>query len=141
MISDLVLIIVSILGSYVLRLELNAVVRTYLPSFYWMLGISLVIKPIVYYLFGMYRRMWEYASIQELKLILAAVTTASIPVSLMILACGSFRSFAGFPRSIPFIDWALSILLIGGSRLAVRMIEESQKTAERPMARPSHPPC
>jgi FlaA1/EpsC-like NDP-sugar epimerase len=129
--SDLVLILVSILGSYVLRLELNTGFNTYLPSFYWMLGISLVVKPIVFYMFGMYRRMWEYASIQDVKLILAAVTTASIPVSLLIFSMWSFRSFDGFPRSIPFIDWVLSLILIGGSRLAVRILDESQKAAEK----------
>ncbi|MDO8970508.1 MAG: hypothetical protein Q7U74_07460, partial [Saprospiraceae bacterium] len=75
---DIVLIVVSILGSYVLRLELGAQIVQYLPSMYWMLAVSLVLKPIIYYFFGMYRRMWTYASIQELKLILVAVTTASI---------------------------------------------------------------
>ena len=134
LIGDMFLIVVSILGSYVLRLELNASMYPYLPSMYWMLGISLVVKPIVYYLFGMYRRMWEYASIRELKLILAAVTTASIPVSLAIFSVWSLGSFEGFPRSIPFIDWVLSLILIGGSRITIRMLQESQKTAEKPSA-------
>lgn len=128
---DLVLTVVAVLGSYVLKLELNAQLIQYLPSMYWMLGISLLIKPIVYYQFGMYRRMWVYASIHELKLILAAVTTASIPVALVIYSVWSFELFVGFPRSIPAIDWALSVLLIGGSRIAVRILEENQKTSEK----------
>ena len=131
LVSDLALIIVSIMGSYVLRLELNAGFSTYLRSFYWMLGISLAIKPVVFYLFGMYRRMWAYASIQELKLILAAVTTASIPVSLLIFSLWSLGVIDYIPRSIPFIDWVLSLLLIGGSRLMVRIVDESQKAAEK----------
>lgn len=129
--SDLFLTIVSILGAYVLRLELNAQIVQYLPSMYWMLLIALVIKPLVYYLFGMYRRMWAYASLHELKLILAAVTTASIPVSLMIFSFWSLGAFEGFPRSIPFIDWVLSLILVGGSRVMVRILEESQKAAEK----------
>jgi FlaA1/EpsC-like NDP-sugar epimerase len=128
---DLVLTIVSVMGSYVLKLELSAQINQYLPSMYWMIGISLLIKPVVYYLFGMYRRMWAYASIQELKLILAAVTTASIPVALAIYSVWSFELFVGFPRSIPAIDWGLSVLLIGGSRIAVRILEENQKTSEK----------
>jgi FlaA1/EpsC-like NDP-sugar epimerase len=130
LVSDLVLIAVSILVSYVLRLELPAGFETYLPSLFWMLGSSLVIKPIIYYFFGMYRRMWEYASIQELKLILAAVTTASIPVAVLVFSLRSF-GFINLPRSIPFIDWVLSLLLIGGSRVAVRIAEENQKAAEK----------
>ncbi len=134
LLADLVLIVVSILGSYVLRLELNAQMSQYLPSLYWMLGVSLLVKPVVYYFFGMYRRMWEYTSIRELKLILAAVTTASIPVSLAIFSLWSLGAFDGFPRSIPFIDWVLSLILISGSRITIRMLEESQKTADKPSA-------
>ena len=134
LIGDMFLTIVSILGSYVLRLELNAQMSLYLPSMYWLLAISLVIKPIVYYLFGMYRRMWEYTSIRELKLILAAVTTASIPVSVAIFSIWSLGAFQGFPRSIPFLDWVLSLILIGGLRITIRMLEESQKTAGKPSA-------
>jgi len=129
--SDLILIVVSIVGSYVLRLELNSQIIQYLPSMYWLLAVSLVLKPIVYHLFGLYRQMWAYASIQELKVILTAVTTASIPVSLAIFSLWSLGMFEGFPRSTLFIDWALSLLLVGGSRIAVRMLEESQKAANK----------
>ncbi len=129
--GDIILMVVSILGSYVLRLELNAQIVLYLPSMYWMLLLSLIFKPTVYYFFGMYRRMWEYASIQELKLIVAAVTTASIPVALGVFSLWSFGVFEGFPRSIPFIDWVLSIILVGGLRITIRMLEESKKAAEK----------
>jgi FlaA1/EpsC-like NDP-sugar epimerase len=131
LVVDFVLIVVSILGSYVLRLELGAQIIQYLPSLYWMLAVSLVLKPIIYYFFGMYRRMWAYASLTELRLIVVAVTTASIPVSLMVLSLWSFGLFEGFPRSIPFIDWVLSIILIGGSRITVRMLEENKKASEK----------
>ena len=40
-----------------------------------------IIKPLVYYRFGLYRRLWAYASIRELKLIAIAVSTASIIVN------------------------------------------------------------
>ncbi len=133
LVVDMILTVVSILGSYVLRLELSDM-SPYWPSLYWMLAASLVLKPIIYYLFGMYRRMWEYASIREFKIILAAVTTASIPVSLVILSLYSLGSFTWFPRSIPFIDWVLSLILIGGSRITIRILEESQKTADKPSA-------
>ncbi len=62
--GDIIMIVVSVLGSYALRLELGAAFSIYLPSAYWMIGISLLIKPVVYYTFGLYRRMWMYASVQ-----------------------------------------------------------------------------
>ena len=74
LIGDLLLIPIAVFASYVLRLELGAAFAFYLPSAYWMAGASIIIKPLVYRYFGLYRRMWMYASIQELKLIIAAVS-------------------------------------------------------------------
>ncbi len=55
---------------------------------------------MVYYLFGLYRRLWIYASIQEMKIIALAVTTASIVVSLTMVAMFVQGFFVGFPRSV-----------------------------------------
>ena len=68
---------------------------------------------------------------RNLKLILVAVTTASIPVALSVLSLWSFGLFEGFPRSIPFLDWVLSLILIGGSRITVRMLAENKKASEK----------
>ena len=43
-----------------------------------MVLLALLIKPVVFYFFGMYRRMWVYASVREVRLIAFAVTAASI---------------------------------------------------------------
>ena len=48
-IGDLALIIVSILGSFILRLELGAAFFQYLPMAMWMILVSLILKPLVYY--------------------------------------------------------------------------------------------
>jgi FlaA1/EpsC-like NDP-sugar epimerase len=126
LIGDLALIIISVLGAFVLRLEVGASLVDYLPVAYWMIAVALVIKPIVYQLFGLYRRMWAYASTQELKLIFAAVTAAEIPVALIMLALWRMGLIFSFSRSVQIIDWALSILLIGGLRLSIRLLAESQ---------------
>jgi FlaA1/EpsC-like NDP-sugar epimerase len=82
LIADFLLITVSVVGSYLLRLEFTPdFVRFYLQGALCLLGISLVIKLAVYYFFGLYRRLWIFASVNELKLIALAVTTASVPGS------------------------------------------------------------
>jgi len=124
--TDLILIPVSVLASYILRLELFEVFDNYLYSLLWMLGLALVIKPIVYYFFGLYRRMWAYASIPEIKLIVLAVTTASIILSLCMLFFLYGRAFYAFPRSVLIIDWVISILLVGGQRLSFRVFSEGR---------------
>ena len=126
LLGDLVLLVVSVGASYILRLELGPAFNFYLPSAYWMLLIVLAIKPLVYYSFGLYRRLWIYASIQELKLIAAAVTTASLIVSSIMIILFMGNVFAGFPRSVLVIDWLLSLLLVGGLRFVIRLVAENQ---------------
>ncbi|MCE1254069.1 MAG: polysaccharide biosynthesis protein, partial [Anaerolineae bacterium] len=111
---------------YVLRLELGPAFEFYMPSALWMILITLAIKPLVYYYFGLYRRLWAYASIQELRLIVASVTTASLLVSTVMITLFMGKAFVGFPRSVLVIDWLLSLLLVGGLRFSIRLIAENQ---------------
>ncbi|NTU73914.1 polysaccharide biosynthesis protein, partial [Candidatus Roizmanbacteria bacterium] len=74
LLGDLLLIAIIVIGSFAIRLELGSAFSFYMPSALWMVCIALIIKPLVYYEFGLYRRLWIYASVQEMKLIVAAVT-------------------------------------------------------------------
>ncbi|NPV84724.1 MAG: polysaccharide biosynthesis protein [Anaerolineae bacterium] len=123
---DLFLIVAAVLGSYALRLEFSPAFYVYLPSALWMLGVSLIIKPLVYYNFGLYRRLWVYASMHELKLIVISVITASMLVALVMICLFALGLFVGFPRSVLIIDWLLSILMVGGVRFSIRMLTESR---------------
>jgi FlaA1/EpsC-like NDP-sugar epimerase len=91
-----------------------------------MIGISMVVKPLTYYFFGLYRRMWAYASVQELKLIALAVSAASVFTSVLMVVLFSVGVFTRFPRSVLVIDWVLSLLLVGGLRFALRVLAENQ---------------
>jgi FlaA1/EpsC-like NDP-sugar epimerase len=100
-----------------------------MPSAYWMICVSLIIKPLVYAFFGLYRRLWVYASVQELKQIVVAVSTASILVAIVIIGLFSFNVFTGFPRSVLIIDWLTSVFLVGGLRFALRVFAENLSIA------------
>jgi len=126
LIADLIIIIVSILLSYLLRLELFFGFRIYLSSLLWFLVLSLFIKPFIFFLFGMYRRMWIYASTKELRLVVISVSTASLFVAIIMLLLFYTNIFTAFPRSVLIIDWALSLVLIGGSRFLLRLAIESR---------------
>lgn len=129
LIGDILLSLVSVLASYIIRLELIAIFPTYQVSLLWMLGIVVIVKPLVYYFFGIYRRLWRYASIRELVLILSAVTTASIIVSAIMIALFATGVFIGFPRSVLVIDWLFSMAFVGGLRFIFRLLAESRSTA------------
>ncbi len=131
LIGDIALIIVSVLGSFALRLDVGEL-PFYFPAALLMTGVALVIKIPVYYFFGLYRRLWIYASTGELRLITAAVTTASVLTSgVMMVLIVTGNVSPGMPRSALGIDWLLSLVLIGGSRFALRILAE-QSAAPRP---------
>jgi FlaA1/EpsC-like NDP-sugar epimerase len=123
---DLLLILIAALGSFAMRTDLGPLFIYYLPQAYWLIGIGLVTKPIVYYFFGLYRRLWVYASIQELKLIVFAVSAASAIVSATIVLMRAFQILPYYPRSTLLIDWLLSLILIGGSRFSLRLLSDAR---------------
>ncbi len=131
LLGDLLLIVGSVFISYALRLDLPTAFPVYLPSALCMIGVSLVIKPLTYYFFGLYRRMWIYASIKELKVIAIAVTSASFVVAAIMIALFTLGAFFGFPRSILIIDWLISLVFVGGLRFSMRVLAESQLFAKK----------
>ncbi len=98
-IGDIALIIVSVLGSFALRLNVGEL-PYYFPAVLLMCAVALIIKIPVYYFFGLYRRLWMYASTGELRLITVAVTTASVLTSaVMAVLIVTGRVLPGMPRS------------------------------------------
>jgi FlaA1/EpsC-like NDP-sugar epimerase len=129
---DIFLTIASVAGAFALRLDVYFYL--YLPAVYWMIAISLAVKLSIYYFFGLYRRLWAYASIKELLLIIMAVSAASIAVSAIMMTLLITR-LLNFPRSVLLIDWLLSLTGVGGFRFSLRMISETRAANAKPQAR------
>ncbi|MGB2897466.1 MAG: nucleoside-diphosphate sugar epimerase/dehydratase [Anaerolineales bacterium] len=124
--ADLFLIATSVLASFALRLDIGPLFSFYLPSALQMVALALIVKPIVYYIFGLYRRYWVYASVRELRLIFFASAAASGIVALLIIITRSLGGMeVGFPRSVIGIDWLISLFSVGGLRIVIRLLAES----------------
>ena len=135
---DIIITTVAIVTAIALRLA-GDTVTDYIGSLYWMVLISLLIKPAIYYFFGLYRRLWAYASINELTLIATAVTVASaifsaVMLILFIVRINDARGL-NFPRTILLIDWLLSLVGIGGVRFSFRLLAEGRAASKKPIAR------
>lgn len=76
----------------------------------------------VFWSFNLYRGIWRYASVADLRRILFAVIAATALVPLVL---GLFRVQAIVPRSVLIIDPILLILAMGGSRLLYRLWKEN----------------
>jgi len=129
LVADLSLIVVAAFGSFALRTDLGPLFSFYLPQALWLIAIALIVKPLVFYTFGLYRRMWAYASTHELKIIVIAVTTASVIVSLVLVLLRALDVLPYFPRSTLPIDWLLTLVLVGGLRFSLRVLAEGQQSS------------
>src|SRR4030095_8687417 len=128
LIGDIALTIVSVLGSFALRLDVGQL-PFFFPAVVLMIIIALAIKIPTYFFFGLYRRLWIYASTGELRLITIAVTSASVLTSgIMAILIVTGNVLPGMPRSALGIDWLFSLVLIGGSRFALRILAEQSMT-------------
>ncbi|MDH5507521.1 MAG: polysaccharide biosynthesis protein [Anaerolineae bacterium] len=133
---DLVLISASILGSFILRLELVQFLLDFIPTAAVMMALAWLVKSLVYRRAGLYSRVWAYASMQELKLIMRAATIASLLLTALMLLLHMAVPLRATPKSIYIIDWLLSVMLVGGVRLGLRMLAERQPTTGESTKRP-----
>jgi FlaA1/EpsC-like NDP-sugar epimerase len=85
------------------------------------IAVFAAIASITFHLFGMYRGVWRYASTIDLFNIAKAATVAI----LIFLALTFILNRLDFvPRSVPFIQWCLLIVGLGGSRFAYRLLRD-----------------
>ncbi|MCJ7594912.1 MAG: polysaccharide biosynthesis protein, partial [Desulfobacterales bacterium] len=103
--------------SHLLRFNFN------IPPESWavmsrLLPLILLTKILILYLFDLYRGMWRYTSIADLLNIMKAASVSS----LFIVALLAFtHGIQGFSRAILVIDWILTIFLISGYRVGIRL--------------------
>jgi FlaA1/EpsC-like NDP-sugar epimerase len=83
-----------------------------------MLPWLIVIRGLTFIPFGVYRGVWRYASIWEMRNIAAAILASSV----VFLACVTLLLGVGtYPRSVFILDALLAGFLIAGVRLAARL--------------------
>jgi len=79
------------------------------------------LQAAVFWLFGVYRGMWRFASLTDLKQISVAVAVSAAVASMMLFIT---QRGALVPRSVLIMDPLLLVILMCGSRLAYRYYKE-----------------
>ena len=79
------------------------------------------LQGVVFWRFGLYRGLWRYASVADLRRIFLAVLSAA---ALIPLVLWMFRVSAVVPRSVLVISPVLLLLVMGGSRFIYRLWKE-----------------
>jgi FlaA1/EpsC-like NDP-sugar epimerase len=119
---DLPLIFLAACGAFLLRFDWFFASNR--PEYLPFLFIVLILKPIIFMGFGLYRRYWMYATVNDLVAVVMGVTAASAAVSFVIGLAMMTHLFQGFSRSVVLIDWLLTLVAVGGSRFSLRLLNE-----------------
>ena len=109
---DFSLIILVVVISYYSRIQTTDNIFNFLPFFYLLAAISLVIKSVAFYFLGLY----DIDLIKgEKKIVLrsiVAVTISSLLIGFIFYILHDLmHAFRGFSRSVLIIDWLLSLLI------------------------------
>ena len=117
---DILVAALAWLGAYWLRFNL-AMPPEYLSAALSTLVWVVPLQAVVFWRFGLYRGIWRFASLPDLKRIVLAVGLAAVMVPVVLIL---FRINAVVPRSVLILDPLLLVIVMGGSRLAYRAWKE-----------------
>jgi FlaA1/EpsC-like NDP-sugar epimerase len=131
LIADLFAIAVAAIGAFVLRFDWYFL--SHRPEFAAFLIPALIIKPAVFYGFGLYRRYWRYVSIQDVTTLLLANGAALVAMAIYVTVAvpAHFFNVIEFSRAVVVLDAILTFCLVAGFRLSVRVIGESRSRDRR----------
>lgn len=118
---DAVMIGASLFIALVLRFE-GRIPSVYTNNFESLLWPVIAMQILIFIFFGIYRRLWRYASVDELLLIVFTVGAGST-VSLLY----SWYFELMLPRSVYIIYGVLLLFFIGGSRFSLRVLAKYLK--------------
>jgi UDP-GlcNAc:undecaprenyl-phosphate GlcNAc-1-phosphate transferase len=123
---DVVLIILAYWSAYAVKfgaftdsLAWNLFLRT--------LPVLVFIKMATFLVFGVYRGIWRYTSVDDLITFAKAVAVSSVVSMLVILF--AFR-FEGYSRTVFVLDGLFMFMVLAGSRLAFRLFRKVLPAAQ-----------
>jgi len=119
-IVDMILIIIAYFSSYLLKYE-GVTFYDNLSLIEKSLPLILIIKILIFSIFGLYKGEWRYVGISDLiKIFQATLIGSMISVITLVFL---FR-FQGYSRFVFINDFIITLLLIGGVRSLIRVLKE-----------------
>ena len=117
LIVDVCLMISSLFLAYYLRFDgdiPSGEIARFLKIVIWVVPM----KVVFFFYFGLFKGMWRYTGIQDMKnLFKACLVSSGVIVGILLLTI----RFEGYPRSIFPLDFILTFILAGGMRMGIRL--------------------
>ncbi len=123
--------IIVLTAIYVSFLTLHPNLSIFKMPTLWITSITLLLSHHVFaFIYKLYKKAWEYASVGEVKSIVKAVTlTIGTTLVVQLIAFGD-----AYLRAL-LIAWMLHVILIGGSRFSWRIVRDRYIKTEKKMKR------
>jgi FlaA1/EpsC-like NDP-sugar epimerase len=121
--SDGAIVSTSLLLAFLFRFDFQ-LESLQIKQLYNIIPIAIVINTISFYLFGLYRGMWRYTTINDFwKLLHATIISLFSLVTVLLL----INRFNGYSRSAFIIYFILLFLLTGSLRVLIRTVYINKK--------------
>lgn len=115
--TDIVLVWFSLWMAFVVRLGVEDLINPF-KEYLWLFLSATVVAIPLFVRFGMYRAVMRYFGNDALIAIIKAVSLSALVLALIVYLRSNHQIFV--PRSVIFNYWGLSMVMIGGLRLAMR---------------------
>ena len=113
---DLTMVVLAWLGAYWLRFNLD-IPAEFDRAMWSGLTVVMPVQGMIFYAFGLYRGLWRFASVSDLKRILIACGVAGLATPAALVMAQQLNLV---PRSVFILDPLLLVLLMGGVRFTYR---------------------
>ncbi|MFY9487772.1 MAG: nucleoside-diphosphate sugar epimerase/dehydratase [Solirubrobacterales bacterium] len=119
--ADAILVGAAFYGAFMLRFD-NGVPSIYEDLMTTVLPFAIAGKIVIFALFRMYSKWWRYTDADDFRKIIQAVVLSSLALLGGVYAINPAE--IAMPRGIVALDFLITLVLVAGSRFAVRTIVE-----------------
>lgn len=123
--TDAAVIALSLWLAFLLRFD-GVIPPRYLAMLQLLIPLAVGVKLLVFSVFRIYRFSWTYMSLEELFVVFLSCIVSSLALAALLFVLHNWPPLTGFPRSILAIDFAFTLIGMGGIRLSKRTLRHLQ---------------
>jgi UDP-GlcNAc:undecaprenyl-phosphate/decaprenyl-phosphate GlcNAc-1-phosphate transferase len=117
---DIVVINIAYVSSYLLKYE-GILSNQDLVLIETSLPILILVKIVLFSIFGLYKSEWRYVGINDMIRVFKSVSLGSLICIAIIFI---LYRFEGYSRAVFVNDYVLTLLMVGGVRVLIRVLKE-----------------
>jgi len=117
---DIVVINIAYISSYLLKYE-GILADNNLALIEASLPIMILVKIVLFSIFGLYKSEWRYVGINDMIRVFKSVSLGSLICIAIIFI---LYRFEGYSRAVFVNDYILTLLMVGGVRVLIRVLKE-----------------